>query len=323
MQSRLTYSSIFTPVDLPVGTFQDGGLTDNFAGGIARRVSRTIWPESREPARLLSLGTGSHPPSANEGLPHFRNSIVDGFLRRAFNAWMTSLDGESKWRDMKSQLDDSIARNFRRLNVPLEETSAALDDVAMMDHYRDLVIRHPGSARMAKEATVDLITARFFFELDSVPHLHQVPFWCHGSIRCKGPAGPLLAALQQLLPDPLEFVSDSHCLGPIRLERDICPSCNRFCWPVSLRCHDPAQCVQVYIKSGRYGKWRINSFPSTPIKLVKRQQLDSPFGKADHGRPVRSPCLACDSSRLPFRGRRRRRNSNLTAEHRRKRVCVC
>jgi hypothetical protein len=259
---------------------------------------------------------------ADDRLPHFRHSILDGFIRRAFNAWMTSLEGERKWREMKSQLDDSIVENFRRLNVPLEETSAALDDVTKIDYYRNLVVRCPGSARDAKDTAIRLISARFFFELDSIPSFDRSPFWCHGIIRCKGPAHSLLAALQQLVPDPLEFATDSHSLGPIRVDRDVCPSCERFFWPISLRCHDAAQSMQVYIKSGRYGKWRINSFPSTPARLVNRQQLDSPLAKADHGRPARKPCSACDPGRPPFRGRRRRRNSSSPTGRRRKRVCV-
>ena len=312
----------FTPLQHRTGGYQDGGLACNFAGGIARRVSRTIWPSCREPARLLSLGTGSSPQSTEDSLPHFRNSFVDGFLFRAFNAWMTSLDNENKWREMKSQLDDSIASNFRRLNVPLEESGAALDDIAMMFHYRHLVVCYPRSARMAKDATVDLITARFFFELDSIPFFNRTPLWCYGTIRCKGPARSLLAALQQLVPESLEFATDTSRLGPIQVDKDVCPSCNRFCWPVSLRCHDAAQTIQIYIKSGRYGRWRINSFPSTIGQLVSRQHLDSPFGTADHGRPARAPCSACDSGRFPFQGRRRRRPSPSYVERRRKRVCV-
>ncbi|EED20944.1 conserved hypothetical protein [Talaromyces stipitatus ATCC 10500] len=315
--------AIFPPIDLSVGTFQDGGLTDNFAGGIARRTVRLIWPSCREPARLLSLGTGSTPPPSGGSLPHFRNSFLDGFPRRAFSAWMKCLEPEGKWKEMKSQLDESISQNFRRLNVPLEETSSALDNVEMIDRYRDLVLRYPGSATMAKDAALDLLTARFFFELDACPSVDQSPFRLYGTIRCKGSARLLVAAMERLAPHPLEFVTDQHRLGWLVPDRDICPSCNRFCWPVSLLCRNSDQLLHIYIKSGREKRWNLNSFPTTAAKLVCRQQLDVPFGRIDHGQPSRQPCAACECGRLPFRGRRRRRNLDSAGqEWRKKRVRV-
>jgi hypothetical protein len=148
------------------------------------------------------------------------------------------------------------------------------------------------------------------------------PFWCHGTIRCKGSAGAILAALEHLVPNQLEFVTDLHRLGPVIPERDICPSCNRFCWPVSLLCKDAQHTLQIYFKAGRHGKWRINSFPSTPARLIRRQGLDWPFGRADHDRPARKPCTSCDTGRMPFRGRRRRRHSLSESGERRKRLCI-
>jgi hypothetical protein len=176
---------------------------------------------------------------------------------------------------------------------------------------------------MAKDAALDLLTARFFFELDACPSDNHSPFRLYGTIRCKGSARLLVAAMERLVPHPLEFVTDQHRLGWLVPDRDICPSCNRFCWPVSLLCRNRDQLLHIYIKCGREKRWNLNSFPTTAARLVCRQQLDVPFGRLDHGQPSRQPCAACECSRPPFRGRRKRHNLDSAGqEWRKKRVRV-
>jgi hypothetical protein len=305
-----------------MGAFQDGGLTDNFAGGIARRISRSIWKWSHEPARLLSLGTGKIPRAASPSTPHFHHVFRDGFLRRIFSAWMTSLDSEGRWREMKSQLDPSLASNFRRFDVTLEETSPALDDVGMMDPYRNLVTRSPESARLAREAAADLLTARFHMVLQEPPAHRRFPLRCHGIMRCKAPIRPLLSTLEALMGTSLTLAIDHQGLGPPLSERDICPACGRFYRPVSFLARSLDQTINIYLKAGRKFQWRINGFPATVSTLVRRAGLDLPFGLANHGQPWVQPCPVCDSGEKSLRGRHRKRASGMREESQRKRVCV-
>ena len=68
---------------------------DNFAAGIVRRLSRQIWPSRRRPARILSMGTGMSDRLQNQSL-HFRYIFRDGFLRRGFDAWMSTMNSQAK-----------------------------------------------------------------------------------------------------------------------------------------------------------------------------------------------------------------------------------
>ncbi|KAH1893616.1 hypothetical protein KXV57_002773 [Aspergillus fumigatus] len=205
-----------------IGTFQDGGLQDNFAAGIARRISRRIWPSRPGIARLISMGTGKV-ESSPERSPHYRHVFYDSFLRRGFDAWMSNLDTHSKWLHMMDEVDDRIKEDYLRFDVSLKDIPSAIDNAEAMDDYRNLVILQPGSSRMARQAATALLIARFFFVVDKLPREEpsgpQIRY--HGSIRCKGPTMPVLEALLRLHSQEMEFVTDTTTLV-------YCPNVNRL-----------------------------------------------------------------------------------------------
>ncbi|PLB48771.1 hypothetical protein P170DRAFT_425790 [Aspergillus steynii IBT 23096] len=91
----------FSPAHIrAIGSFQDGGLRDNFAAGIARRVSCCIWPSRARVSRLIFLGTGKT-ESPGLRLPYFCYVFRDGFICRGYNALMSNLDIELKWLELQ------------------------------------------------------------------------------------------------------------------------------------------------------------------------------------------------------------------------------
>ncbi|KAL1873641.1 hypothetical protein Plec18167_006158 [Paecilomyces lecythidis] len=265
---------------------------------------------------MLSIGTGTTVKSPATASPHFRHVFRDGFLSRAFHAWMSSMDTERKWKEMKAQLDESIAEDFFRFNVTLEDKRMTLDDIQAMDDYRNLVALQPGSSRAAREVALALLTARFFFTLDAAPETGSRPFWCYGTIRCKAPASVVLPAIQRLVCEKIDVMTDSASLGPFLGDRGICPTCGRFCQPISLRVRHPDDVISIYLKTGRPSRrsWRINSFPSTVSTLASRQGLGIAFGRPDHGHLGAEPCHTCDERNIWNRRRRRRRPSHVSSD---------
>ncbi|KAE8396949.1 patatin-like phospholipase [Aspergillus pseudonomiae] len=308
-----------------IGSFQDGGLQDNFAAGIASRLYRRIWPSKNGIARLISLGTGDTGPSS-ERSPHFRHVFRDGFLRRGFDAFMANLGAASKWRLLVEQLNSAVRPDYIRMDVSLNDMACTIDNVEAMDDYRNLVILQPGSAKQAREAATALLVARFYFALD---HHVEETFsetltWCHGTIRCKGPAKPIVNALRQLHPETIEFTTDSESLVKFGGLGDICLTCGRYKKHVALLLRHPAEEKNIYLRIGRHQKWRISGFPASVQSLDTIQRLgDHPFGRPDHGRPSIGPCDSCDSQPSRFRGLRRKRTSSISAEDMGgKRVCI-
>lgn len=307
-----------------IGTFQDGGLQDNFAAGIARRISRRIWPSRPGIARLISMGTGKV-ESSPERSPHYRHVFYDSFLRRGFDAWMSNLDTHSKWLHMMDEVDDRIKEDYLRFDVSLKDIPSAIDNAEAMDDYRNLVILQPGSSRMARQAATALLIARFFFVVDKLPREEpsgpQIRY--HGSIRCKGPTMPVLEALLRLHSQEMEFVTDTTTLGKFQGRDDICASCKRYCKPLSVVVGHPDEVFNVYLRVDRHERWRISGFPSSMSSFIAQQQLQSPFGRSDHSKPSAIPCSKCASGGEEFvDNRRKRTKTSMGEEPARKRACI-
>ncbi|KAL4924643.1 patatin-like phospholipase family protein [Aspergillus undulatus] len=299
----------FPPIDIPgIGSFQDGGLQDNLAADIAHRLCRQIWPSRKNPAKLLSLGTGIA-PRAIDPSPHFQHVFQDGFIRRSFDAWMSSMDTEFHWSRMWDQIEDGSKPDYLRLNVPLPDAAGGIDAVEVMEEYRNLVLFHPGAARMAREAATALLASQFFFLLDSLPEEPANPFWCHGTVRCRGHAKTVVAQLNQLYPDGLFLSTDTQKIGSRVDGGQICGACGRYRQAVSFVTAHSGIEVNIYLESQARKRWRISGFPDSLASFGAKQHLHSPFGRPDFHFPSAACCTDCDHVDTQPRGKRRRRGS--------------
>lgn len=315
----LTKFRFFSPADIRgIGSFQDGGLRNNLAADIARRVCRQIWPSRKNPARMLSMGTGVT-PRARDRSPHFRHIYKDGFIRRGFDAWMSSMDTEMRWLEMVDQLEDTFKPDYLRFNIPLQDTPDAIDTIDTMEEYRNRVVLHSGGARKAREAATALLVSRLFFELDSLPDCATSPLWCHGTIRCKGPSQPVMDALGRLHPEGLDYTTDSETIGKLVGPNELCSTCGRYCQPVSFLAVHFDKVMSIYVRSKSKQRWRISGFPESVASISAKQQLHAPFGRFAHGCPGTAPCKSCDEQRS-VSGIRRKRSSVQSQEGRTKRV---
>ncbi|CAG8887459.1 unnamed protein product [Penicillium egyptiacum] len=319
------WQAYFTPIELGIGTFQDGGLKHNFAGEIAKQISHQIWPYSKGSTRMLSLGTGAAEPESNRSTPHFRHIFRDGFMRRGFDAWMSSMDTECDWRKMKSRINEANRPDYHRLNVTLGGLPSNVDAVESMDDYRDLVLLQPGSARMAREAAITFLISRFYFVLSGeVADNSTALTWCRGTIRCKGPARRVIMALQRLHPKGLNYTSDYGMVGIFAGLDGLCSSCGCYSHPIAFLVRHVDQVINIYLRADNKRQWKINGFPETLSSLIVKQGLNSSFGQADHGYPSRAPCITCDIAedrvRPKTQDRRRKRDSQGSQDKRRKRI---
>lgn len=279
----------------------------NFAGEIASQVSHQIWPLSMGSIRMLSLGTGKAQPK--DQTPHFRHIFRDGFLRRGFDAWMSTMQTDSDWKKWRSRLPGPVRGDCHRLDVSLGNAPQTIDAIEAMDDYRNLVLLQVGSARMAREAATTLLISRFYFLVGSLPEHTAAPFWCPGSVRCKGPARKIIRALEHLYPEGLSYVSDCGLIDDFGGLDSLCASCGCYNRPISFLTHHLDHTVNIYIQNRSKTKWRISGFPESVATFASRQGLHSSFGQGDHGYPCREPCHDCDVIGGTTKGKRRRRES--------------
>jgi hypothetical protein len=236
---------------------------------------------------------------------------------------MSQMDTTPKWLRMENELSEDAQEDYLRFDVALEDIPCTIDNANAMDEYRNLVIRQPGSNRMAREAATALLVGRFYFTLQSPPEMVTGGdyVWCDGAIRCKGPVSPTVEALQAQHTKRMDFVTDTECLASFGGVNDICSSCGRYYKPVTLLLRHRDEKTNIYLRLDRTKRWRISGFPTSMSSLVARQKLESPFGQPDHGRPAAVPCATCDS-KIKLGGRRGKRKPSCTGLPPSKRVCI-
>lgn len=262
-------------------------------------MSRHIWPAKKALALLVSIGTGVQENCPQSQVaPYFRNVFKDGFARRALNAWLSSLDGEKKWKDLVSQLDDDAKQDHIRLNVPLKGMAAAIDNINDIDLYRDLVILQPGVARMAAEAASALLISTFYFVLDTIPESNDGNLHCRGTIRCRPPVKSILPPLNLLHgSQQMCFATESEFLGYFLGEKDICSCCKRYAKKISFEVRHLDEEIIIYMELDRKQRRKISGFPDTVNSFIKEQGFLSPFGNPHHDSPGTQRCTACDNSK--------------------------
>lgn len=219
------------------------------------------------------------------------------------------METDSDWKKWILRLGAEVRGDCHRLDVSLGHEPQTIDAVDSMEKYRDLVLLQPGSARMAREAATTLLVSRFFFLVGSLPENTASPFWCVGSVRCKGPAKKIISALEHLYPEGLSYASDSGVIGDFGGQDSLCVSCGCYNHSISLLTRHLDHTVNIYIQDRSKRKWRISGFPETIATFALRQGLEMPFGREDHGYPCREPCQECYGNGCATKGKSRKRQS--------------
>lgn len=235
---------------------------------------------------------------------------------------MSQMDTASKWLKMRNELDESIRQDYLRLDVSLENIPCTIDNANGMDEYRNLVIRQPGSNRMAREVATALLVGRLYMALQSIPERISGGEYvvCHGMIRCKGPVLEVIKALEQIHEERMDFVNGTEHLAHFGGTDDICPACGRYSKPVSLLLRHCDETVNLSLRFGKDKTWKINGFPTRMSSLLAAQRLGSAFGAPYHGFPSAMPCDSC-GGKANTHGTRRRREPDHNTEQPSKRFC--
>ena len=263
---------------------------------------------------VLSLGTGTLESQAQSPqAPHFRDLINDGFVSRLVRSFVSSLDGESVWRELVNRLDESSKQDYFRFNIELTQ-ALDIDDITKMDDLRKSVhIQHEGPSQR-RQVISALLATSFFFELDYPPQLESGFYRCEGSIRCRNQGEAVINALSQLHSSQMEFVTDTGLVASFGGRQDICSWCHRYCKHITFYIRHPTETVTLYLKVDAQHRRRISGFPQTMEWFSRQQSLDAVLGTPDHGTPGAFLCHKCKPSGLRRRNKRKFEGSYRSLE---------
>ena len=290
----MTCYRLFQPLQIStLGTFQDGGLKHNNPVNLALWESRYIWPSSSQPDIVVSLGTGTNiNQDQSPRAASFRHIIQDGFVPRLWRSFMSSLDGQSAWRELWNRLDDSSRAQYFRTNIYLPNSALAIDDVNCIDELRVCAHSQSQNDGFGQTTAFALLISGFFFELTDAPLYQNGKVYCKGSIRCRLQGQLIVQALKRVHPSDLIFMTDREIVGYYKGEEDLCHFCRRYRKNVEFVVRHLDESMSIFLQSVIEGRRRISGFPRAMRWFQEQQGLSAPFGN-----PFPDSYRACEHCR--------------------------
>lgn len=227
---------------------------------------------------------------------------------------MSSLDGQSAWREFVNGLDERSREDYFRFNISLSDVEPALDNTDQMEGLRETVHLQAHSVQDCVNTASALLISSFFFELTALPQYDLGFYRCQGTIRCRLKSDVMVRSLTNLHPSHLEFVTDTENLAPFSGNADVCCLCHRYCRKVEFYIRHPSDLMTVYLQIGLQKRRKISGFPQTMQWFVKQQNLDAVFGTSDHSNLGGLSCQRCLSGGAAVRTPKKRLGAREKSE---------
>jgi hypothetical protein len=274
----------FPPKEIQgVGTFQDAGPLENDPLISALSEVAAIFPLVEEPDFIVSLGTGT--PRAS-GKP---SMSVSGPLRLWKDGAVPRLC-RLFWEKMRDRQVKQVFRThprYHRLDIEFEGAVPRLDDIHNIHELQLKAQEDPSVSKVIDNIARCAIASIFYFKLGPFPE------------RCNGNytgTGFILCCLQQgdpafkVLLDQLSRTSATFCLNDDPIpgvigDRSFISRDGNFRKRVELNISGR---FTISLKQGESELCNISGSPYSIEKLITAQDLNAPFGTADHGKRKRS-----------------------------------
>ena len=205
---------------------------------------------------------------------------------------MSSIDGQSVWRDLMNRLDEETRRDYFRLTIELSGPEPALDDFTSIDTLSEAVRLHPNGKLERYRTIMALLISCFYLELDSMPSYDGGMWYCSGTIRCRSSGA--VKAVVNLCQDGLEFMNGPTSLSYWISKDDICSNCGRYSRPIHFFTRSLDEQVSICVRWGHPVNVRnLSAMPQRLSWFIQLQHLDAPFGTAAHGKGSHNSCSSC------------------------------
>lgn len=286
---------LFRPAHIPaLGAFQDGGLKHNNPINLVLWECRHIWSDVEKPDVVVSLGTGTGEGSSAPSASAFRHVIRDGFIPRLWRSFVSSLDGQSAWRNLWNRLNNRAREDSFRFNILLSGDGPVMGDVERMQELRQCANVPSRHEELCKQTAFALLVASFFFELDDMPIFHNGQYHCKGTIRCRLRGQSICEALEQLCGKGLTFMTEKKVLGYLESSQDPCDECARYRKTVQFLVRHPSDPTSISMRCVKNGIRLIGGFPQTVNWFIQQQKSAIWFSRST--KIGAEPCETCSIS---------------------------
>lgn len=280
--SSLTIHRFFKPRLLRnLGTFQDGGLYYNNPFNIAMWETKYIWPD-KVVDFALSIGTGTTDHDSHAFSADAYSPVKDRFISRLYKTFMKSLDGERVWREISNSLTERERGRYHRLNLPIQGKEPSLDDIMSINTLKGQAHSWIKANQRFLPSLDSIYASMFYFELADYPSYADNVYNCIGYIYCR-----INMPLQgrRRLYETLDSTSSyflvlgqpTRCVEYIPTYSSIPPFKRKIQFTVETLDED----IGITLLGLTSSPKTISGLPQTGAELIRKQQLRSPFGRAD------------------------------------------
>jgi hypothetical protein len=262
-----------------LGLSQDVSLQHNNPASIAQWETRFIWPNKTEPDFALSLGTGT---SSMVSKPSTYGK--SRFYVRIFKRFMRNPDGEEVWKRFLNSLEPKSCTRYHRLNIEFWGPEPSIDDASRIPELKSSVLRSIEVEKLTVAAVMDsMIASMFYFELDGFPKFRNGVYVGSGFIfyRLDIAAESLLLLYGRLVETSSWFLIQGRpirCVQAEAVPRSLVPFKRRITFTVN----SLDEVLTFSIRGITTIPKLLSGFPTSLVRLIADQRLDSPFGTIDH-----------------------------------------
>ena len=275
-------SRFFRPKMLAqIGTFQDGGLHHNNPVKLALWELKHMWPTKSSPDFVLSIGTGVSASLMSTFTVGPHSPVKDGFLTRVFKTFMRSLDGEKIWHEIYNSLPETEKDRYHRLNLTLEGTEPAIDDLNSMYDLRTKAAEFPQFAEVLRPVLDSIYASMFYFEFDEPPTPRGHGYFCSGAIFCRS---RLEEQGRKAFLTKLKVTSSYFliCGQPVSCVERLTKSTPIFKRRITFTVGSLDEPVRITLRGITSQPVPISGLPRSAKEIVQAQKLVAPFGRTDH-----------------------------------------
>lgn len=229
----------------------------------------------------MSLGTGGPRPDPDgPSTSGSRGLLKDGCFPRSFRAFWETMRGKRDWQALTSSGRPKSSGKYHRLDIEFDGPEPMLDGVNNIPSLQSKVLEDPSTSSVLDNIAQCAISSLFYFELYAIPKHVGKEYIGSGSIQCVLRRGdPAFEVLIHRLHrnSARLLIGERHITEVV--ETSSFDKTGNFSRNVNFAIQEN---FQIYLQEGSSPACNISGSPFSIEKLVKAQNLEAYFGRADH-----------------------------------------
>jgi hypothetical protein len=171
----------FTPFSHPSSKQKifDGGVYHNNPINIAERERKLIWPETKAPDVVISIGTG-HNLNRRKSKKPYKPAATKGIISQGmFLAQLArdhievSLNSAQTWKDFINTKKSDEWSHYVRLDTAFSTDPPELDDLSKLEKLRDMAREQFADSSEISLLAHRLVASSFYFQPDAIDPLRR------------------------------------------------------------------------------------------------------------------------------------------------------